>query len=295
VRVVSLLPSATEIVCFLDLQDRLVGVTESCDYPPSVRSLPRIVRSRFDPNGLTSSAIDATVRSFLEEGESSYEVDAAGLLALAPDLVLTQDLCPVCAVSSGDLSSAVTGMNPQPRVVVLHPKTLEDVFQDILRVGEALGAASRAQEAVLGLRERLRAIRVRAKRPRVAALEWLDPLMSSGHWVADQIHAAGGEDVLGRSGEPSRRVSWEEICAAAPDILFLMPCGFDAERAASEAAPLFCRSQSIPALREGRVYAVNGGAYFSRPGPRIVDGAELLAELLDGSSGRRLDYRVVGD
>ena len=284
-RIVSLLPGATEIVCLLGLGDALVGVTHECDFPDDVKRLPRVVRSSFDPSGLSQHEIDARVRVAVERGEPLYTIDADLLVALRPELVLTQELCDVCAISSAAAQRAIARVEPAPEVLSLHPHSLDQVIGDIERIGVAAGAGTRATRESTLLRERLasveQAVSTRPRR-RAAILEWLDPLMASGHWVGDMLRCAGGEDVLGVEGGPSVRVAWEEIRDRDPEVLILAPCGFGVERAIADARAL----ESLPgwktlqAVRAGEVHAMDGNAHTSRPGPRLVEGVEILAEIL---------------
>lgn len=286
VRIVSLLPSATEIVCLLGRQDSLVAVSHECDFPSGIRRLPRVVHSSFDSATLPQNAIDEKVREALQSGRSLYSIDADLLTSLAPDLVLTQRLCDVCAVPYDSVLAAVHKLSVAPRVLSLHPHSIHDVLEDIGRVGDALGASDRAEREVARLSRRLSAVeeglREVSSRPRVAALEWLDPIMASGHWVVEMIERAGGEDFLGRRGEPSVYVAWDEVLRYGPEVLVLMPCGFDVERAVSDSSLLSARAgwESLPAVRTGQVYAVDGNSYFNRSGPGLIDGIEILAEIL---------------
>ncbi|BBL80572.1 cobalamin-binding protein [Rubrobacter xylanophilus] len=283
-RTVSLLPAATEMVCLAGAREALVGVTHECDHPPEVRSLPRLTSSGIDHHGMTSAEVDAAVRS-LTDGSSLYSLDAALLRRLEPDLVITQGLCEVCAVSPGVVERAISGLPRRPEVLSLDPSSLEEVLSDTVRVGEALGRGREARRKTEEFRRRLRRV-ARAvagrPRPRVACLEWLDPPYSAGHWVPEMVGLAGGEPLFAAPGEPSRRMGWEEVAGAAPEAIVLMPCGFDVRRTLQEAG-LLARMpgwEEIPAVREGRVWAVDANAYFSRPGPRLVRGVELLAALL---------------
>ena len=280
----SLVPAATEIAWALGAGDELVAVTHDCDHPPSVRSLPRVTRSTIEP-GSRSEAIDAQVRAASARGESTFHLDAAALAVARPDVILGQTLCAVCAVT---LDQVPRALDPAPAVVPLEGHTIDGVMADIARVGLALARADAAEALVAALRARIARVVARVRdepHPRVVCLEWLEPLFNAGHWVPEQVAAAGGEDVLGRPGIPSIDVPWSALVASAPDVVFLVPCGFDAERAVDEADGLARRPEwrGLPAVRAGRVYALDGNAYFSRPGPRVVDGIELLASLLHPS------------
>jgi iron complex transport system substrate-binding protein len=269
VRVCSLLPSATEIVALLGLADRLVGVSEECDWPPEVRGLPVVTASRVDAAELPSAEIDAAVREAVVDGRSLYAVDAELLDELEPDLVITQDLCTVCAVSSGD----VIGLC-DVQTLSLNPRTLEEIGQSVEVVGERLGAAGRGAAVAQDMRAAIAQLAtLTADRPkrRVFVAEWLDPPFAAGHWVPEMVAAAGGEDVLGRPGQASFTTSWEAVRAGQPELIVLAPCGFDARRAAQEAVGL-----DLP----GPAVAVDANAYYSRPSPRVVDGIRQLAHLL---------------
>jgi len=285
-RIVSLLPSATETVCSLGLGNSLVGISHECDFPPEIQGLPVVVRSLVDATALSQRGIDAVIQRSICDGKALYEIDQELLTSLAPDVVIGQELCDVCAVPQASVLRALSGLHSAPQVLLLHPHSLADVLEDIERIGEATGTSERATREVAGLRERLSRVRHVVQgipnRPRVAALEWLDPLMASGHWVVEMIHTAGGLDLLGRDHEPSVYVSWQELLNYAPDVLVLMPCGFDVARASRD-APLLATHrgwEGLPAVRSGEIYAVNGGAYFNRSGPRLVTGVEILAEIL---------------
>ena len=285
-RIASLLPSATEIVCALGMADALVGVSHECDHPADVvRGLPKLTRSAI-PAGLTSAEIDAEVSSRLDRGASLYVLDEEALAALRPDFIITQELCDVCAVSFGEVCRASTRLPGDPRVISLAPPTLTAIFDDVQIVSAAIGIPERGQALAATLRARVaRVSEVVAahavSRPRVYAMEWLDPPFAAGHWVPEMIAAAGGEEVLGRAGQPSFRVTWEAVLAARPEIVLLIPCGYDAEAAQREwdALPKPAGWETIPAVRNGRVYAVDANSYCSRPAPRVVDGIEQLARL----------------
>ncbi len=283
-RIASLVPAGTEIVCALGAGDELVAVTHDCDHPGYVRALPRLTRTTI-PEGASSGDIDGLVRAAGERGESTFHLDGDALRAARPDVIVGQTICRVCAVTFEQLPASLP---VPPTVVPLQATSLEGVFADILHVGEALGLAERAVRLVEGLRARVAAVSRAvegAPRPRVVCLEWTDPLFQGGHWVPEQVHAAGGTDLLGVPGERSRELTWDEVVAVDPDVLVVMPCGFGIERAVAEAATLAGRPgwEKLSAVRSGRVYAADGSAYFSRPGPRVVDGIEILAGLLHPS------------
>lgn len=285
-RIASLLPSATEIVCALGLGDRLVGVSHACDYPPDVVVKPRLTRPRVNLDGLTSGEVDAAVRQALREFGSVYAVDLDQLSALAPDLVLTQGVCDVCAVPARQAAEAAALLDGVPAVLSLDAHTLDAVRDGILAVGRAAGAIARARALADAIAARLAAVRARrsGRRPRVLALEWLDPPFVPGHWVPELIDLAGGTLVAGTAGRPSRAVAWGDVAGADPDVLLVMPCGFglDAARAGAAAHAGALRRVAPRAIRAGRAYAVDAAAYFSRPGPRVAEAAELLAALLAG-------------
>ncbi|MFQ3661885.1 MAG: cobalamin-binding protein [Chloroflexaceae bacterium] len=286
-RIVSLLPSTTEIAFALGLGDHVVAVTHECDYPPEARQRPVITSSVLDHHNATSAEIDAAVRGQLRDGISIYHLNTALLEELQPDLVLTQALCDVCAVSFGVVERAVAEVGAAPRILSLEPTDLEGVFGSILAVGHATGQRARAVELVAQLRARVERVRERAaavtSRPRVAFLEWLDPPFGPGHWLPELIELAGGYAGFGAPGEPSRRVAWSEVVAFAPEVMVLAPCGFDLERTVREALAALPQRpgwETLPAVRSGRVFAVDANSYFSRPGPRVVDSLELLARLV---------------
>ncbi|HLZ47694.1 MAG TPA: ABC transporter substrate-binding protein [Candidatus Limnocylindria bacterium] len=280
-RIASLVPAGTEIAYALGAGHDLVAVTHDCDFPPAARKLPRLTRSTIAP-GSGSFAIDAQVRAAVERGESTFHLDAAALAAARPDVLLGQTLCAVCAVTVEQLPAS---MDPAPVVVPLDGLSLEGIFADIDRVGVALGRRDAAARLVADLRTRIAHVGfliAGASRPRVACLEWLAPLFNAGHWVPEQVALAGGHDVLGTPLVPSIDVPFERLREVDPEYLFLLPCGFDADRALAEARVLTDRPDwtELRAVRDGRTWVLDGNAYFSRPGPRVVDGIELLASLL---------------
>jgi iron complex transport system substrate-binding protein len=285
VRIASLLPSATEIVCALGLEEALVAVSHSCDFAGRVESLPRVTRTRV-PRGAPSSEIDAVVRDCLHRGESLYQLDEALLESLRPDLIVTQALCEVCAVGPAEVDRAVPALSSHPRVITLEPRTLEEVFGAIEVVGEAVGRSESAVALVSDLRCRVDAVRIRsaalARRPRVAFLEWADPPICGGHWNPELVELAGGRDGLGRRGEPSRRVAWEDVMAWQPEVMVLACCGFDEARGRRELDVLRLRPgfERLPCARNGRTYVMDGVRLFSRPGPSLVESLERLAAIL---------------
>ncbi len=278
-RIVSLVPSATEMLFALGLGPEVVAVTHECDYPPAARQLPRVTRDML-PNGLSSAQIDAAVKERTLIGESIYALDADALGELEPDLIVTQALCSVCAVSFEDVRAIAEEIPTRPRVISLDPHTVGEVLGDARTLARATDSNDAAVELVRDAAARIDRIRVAvkdARRPRVVALEWLDPPFAAGHWTPQLIEFAGGEDVLGFPGENSEERSWEEVAAARPDIVIVMPCGYDADIAHREAE---MHRDELATLGAGGVVAVDASAYFSRPGPRIVDGLELLASIL---------------
>ena len=279
-RVVSLLPAATEIVCALGAGDWLVGVSHECDYPPAVRGLPRVTRTSLDASR-PSAQIDAAVAA-AQSGTPAITIDAALLRQLAPDVVIGQAVCDVCAVGMADLAGATHGLDRPPVTVTLHAHTLDGVYHDIRRVGAALELADEADEVVAGLQYRMRRLTRRGpqRRPRVLVLEWLDPPYVAGHWVPELVAAAGGEDVAAHAGDRSTARPWPELRALAPDVVLVAPCGFDVPRARRELAAV--RDPDALALFQHRMAFVDGNAYTSRPGPRLADGAARIAALIAG-------------
>jgi iron complex transport system substrate-binding protein len=278
-RIVSLVPSATEMLFALGLGADVVGVTHECDFPPAACELPKITRDAL-PGGLSSAEIDAAVKERTLAGESIYELDVEELHALQPDLIVTQALCAVCAVSYDDVRAIAEELEPPPRVISLDPQTVGEVLGDARTLAQETDAKDAAVELVRDASARIDRVRLAvrgASRPRVVALEWLDPPFVAGHWTPQLIEYAGGEDVLGFPGEHSEERTWEAVAAAQPDIVIVMPCGFDAELAYREAE---MHRDRLASLGAGEVVAVDAAAYFSRPGPRIIDGLELLAHIL---------------
>ena len=314
-RIVSLLPAATEIVAALGLADRLVGRSHECDEPASVATLPALTAPRIDPAGTSRQIHDAVGRALADAADGPattnalYTLDAARLAALEPDLILTQAACDVCAVATADVRAAVCRMSVPTRVLELSPATLADVYADILAVGAATGTLAKAREVVARLRARVasvaylvRAGKGQGRRPgsapadggrpsdgrqdaepsRIAMLEWLDPPMAAGNWVPELVALAGGRDVLGKPGEHSHWITWDDVIAADPDIVILVPCGFTLDRVVAEAESPAIRNRlkMLRAFRTRRIYAVDGHHLFNRPGPRLVDSLEVLAEIL---------------
>ncbi|HTV59282.1 MAG TPA: cobalamin-binding protein [Verrucomicrobiae bacterium] len=287
-QICSLLPSGTEILYALGLGPSVVGVTHECDYPADAATKPALIQPRVDPHA-PPAEIDRQVAALVARGESIYSVNAGLLESLAPDLIVTQDLCHVCAASPDDLASALSRFSKSPRVLSLVPHSLADVWDDIRRVGEATGTQPAAESLAASLAQRVAAVESRSSslhpRPRVLCLEWLDPFYIGGHWVPEMVAKAGGEDVLGIPREPSRRVTLEEIAASGPDVILVMQCGYTAARNSADFSKMCLREtfKGFPAVRHNRIFAVDANSYFSRPGPRLADGLELLAHILHPS------------
>jgi len=299
-RVVSFLPSATEIVAALGYADAIVGVSHECDFPPAVRTRDVVTSSAIDATA-APDRIDRTVRDLVEAGRPLYDVREARVRALAPDLMVTQVVCDVCAVSEDEVRGLATRLQPRPEVVTLGATTLDGIFDDIRRVATALGDVGRGDALVERMRARMRAVHetleaARAPRPRVAVVEWTDPLFAAGHWVPEMVYRAGGEDVLAEPGEHSRVRTLDSVRAADPEIVVIAPCGFDLARAAADAERILATPEWEWA-RDRQVWAVDANAFLSRPGPRVVDGIELLAAVFNPSlfgavippNGRRID------
>lgn len=285
-RICTLLPSATETAFALGLGDSVVAVSHECDFPATAREKPVVVRGSIDSDNSTSREIDDLVQQRLSGGEGLYSLDLELLRRINPDLIITQGLCDVCAVGYDDVMAAAGSLRPPARVLSLSPGSLGEVLSDIARVGNATGTPERAETLVDTLRERVERVAGGVPRdrprPKVACLEWLDPLYAAGHWVPEMVELAGGMDVLAAKHEPSARVSMETLVDAGPDVIVLMPCGFDESRTRKEWAQLkdLPEWRGIPAVANGRVFAVDGSRYFNRPGPRLVDGLEILARLI---------------
>jgi iron complex transport system substrate-binding protein len=279
VRIVSLVPSATETLFALGLGPDVIAVTHECDYPPAALELPKITRDVLPP-GLSAREIDTAVKERTLAGDSIYELDDELLRDLRPDLIVTQELCSVCAVSYDDVRALAEEIDPRPRVISLDPRTVGEVLGDVRTLAQLTDRKDAAVDLVRDASARIDRVRLAvrgARRPRVAALEWLDPPFAAGHWTPQLIEYAGGEDVLGFAGEHSEERKWDEISLAHPDIVIVMPCGFDLEFAYREAE---MHRDQLATVGAGEIVAVDAAAYFSRPGPRIVDGLELLAHIL---------------
>lgn len=288
-RICSLLPSATEVIASLGLGDELVRISHECDYPPSIRHLPVMVEPMIPSHGLASAAIDTHVRQLVASGQRLYRLKNQLLRQAQPELILSQDLCHVCAVTPDQLQDAIGSMPRQPTILTLNPSSVLDVINDVVRIGDAAGRSADGHRLAAHLRDRLdtvhRRLQTISHRPRVVCIEWLSPLYVAGHWVPEMVQRAGGLDVLAQPGSPSRVVTWDEILAAAPDILLVMPCGFSVEKTHAELLQLMQHPDHwrlSPALAE-HTYLVDASSYFSRPGPRLIDGIEILAAILHPS------------
>jgi iron complex transport system substrate-binding protein len=285
-RIVSLVPNGTEILFAVGAGDLVVGVSHECDFPAEARTRPILTGSALRP-GMTAAEVDQAVSAQVGSGESLYTLDEERIAELAPDLIVTQQLCPVCAVSTGQVDGAVRPLPRCPDLLSLDPRTLSGVFADIRRVGGATGRGAEAEALLLNLQARLDTVRARVAgrpRPRAATLEWLDPLFAGGHWVPEMVETAGGIDVFARPGGHSIRLTWEQLQEADPDVLIVMPCGYDEAGAAAQIALIADRPEwrGLRAVRNGKVYPVDANGCFSRPGPRLVDGIERMAEILHG-------------
>ena len=275
--IISLLPAATEIVYALGAGDELVGRSHECDYPARARELPVVSRPALELEGLGQAEVDAAVSAKMRTGESLYIVDEDLLRELAPDVILTQDLCQVCAPSGNELTRALTSLRHRPEIVFLTPRTLAEIDENILEVGRVIGRVSEAEALVASNHERLERVRVATKskpRRRVSFLEWTDPPFCAGHWVPEMIEIAGGDDRLGRPGADSVRISWDDVRAWSPEVVIVAPCGYGL----AEATRL---ARGLPEVAGARVVPVDANAYFARPGPRYAEGVEVLAELID--------------
>jgi iron complex transport system substrate-binding protein len=277
-RIASLVPSATEMLFAVGLGESVVGVTHECDYPPAAAALPQLTATVL-PSGLSAGEIDAAVKEVIGEGRALYTLDEERLAELEPDLIVTQAVCEVCAVSYDDVVEVAGRLRSRPRVLQQDPSTLAEVLEDVTRLGEAVGTAERAVAVRRGLEERLEAVRAAVAeegRPRVLALEWLDPPFLGGHWIPEMIEIAGGESIAGVPGQKSQQVEWADLRGLNPDVVVSMPCGWYLDESCTQALR---HADRLGAFGEARVFAVDGASSFSRPGPRLVDGVELLGHL----------------
>lgn len=287
-RICSLLPGATEIAFALGLGEQIVGVTHECDFPPDAKQKPVMVQSAIDAKRMTAGEIDRKVGELMQAGKGLYRIDEQALIAANPDIILTQGLCDVCALDYNEVVKAAALLAHQPKIISLNPHSLSDILEDILRVGEATERQSAAARLAADLRERIERVGCREpdNRPRVVCLEWFEPLYSAGHWVPEMVALAGGYDMLGKKGEPSTKIEWRQVIEARPEVILLMPCGFDVRRTVKESTPLRALPgwNELPVVKSGNVFALNGNAYFSRPGPRLVNGLEILARVIHPES-----------
>ena len=292
-RIVSFLPSATEIACALGLEESLLGITHECDYPPEVRAKPIVVRNVLPIEQMSQSEIDQAVAERVRAGLSLYQIDESLLREIAPDLILTQDLCQVCAPSGNEISQVLKSLPKTPQILWMTPRSLSEIFDNIRDLGAATGRTTEADALVNECAARLAALSERmsqtATRPRVFCMEWLDPVYASGHWVPELVKIAGGIDELGSERGESVRVSWDDVAAWAPEILIIMPCGFSLQQTIKQIWSVFAPYGSgtgkshffdLPAVKNNCVFAVDANSFFARPGPRVVEGAELLARLI---------------
>ncbi|MFZ0128058.1 MAG: cobalamin-binding protein [Candidatus Dormiibacterota bacterium] len=289
-RVASLLPSATEILFAIGAGDRVVGVTHECDHPGAARDLPAVTSSVLVTEGTAPSDIDRHIHAARHAGSSIYRLDEAALARLEPDLIVTQELCDVCAVAYGEVRRAVRRLPGDALVLSLEPRSIEEICASVEEVGVATGDVDGAAGVAASMRRRVAEVGANhtpEPRPRVVCIEWTDPLMVDGHWVPEMVRIAGGLDVLGEEGAPSRYVSWDEVVDAQPEVMILMPCGYDLARTLQLAPEVGSRPgfDDLPAARSGRVFAVDGSAYFSRPGPRVLHGLDILAAAIRGEPG----------
>lgn len=278
-RIASLVPAATEMLFALGMGDDVVAVSHECDFPPEAEGIPRVTHALL-PDGLEAAELDRAVRNLSEEGRGLYEVDETRLRTLAPELIVTQGLCDVCAISLDEVTQIAARMDPVPQVVPLSPTSFGEVIGDVRTVAAATEAKDAGVDLVRELADRVDRVRLGVRdvrAPRVAALEWLDPVYTAGHWIPQLIEYAGGDDVAGFAGQPSERSSWEELALAGPEVIVVMPCGYVAERALEEAETY---ADELAELGARRIVAVDASAFFSRPGPRLVDGLETLAHIL---------------
>jgi iron complex transport system substrate-binding protein len=284
-RIVSFLPSATEMIYALGLEERLLGVTHECDWPPAAQKKPVAVRSVLPVETMTQREIDDAVSARMRAGESLYQVEEAFMREVAPDLIVTQDLCQVCAPSGNEVTRLLVSLDTKPEILYLTPRTIEEIFGNIRALGDATGLEDKAERVIADARSRLARVEQKTRsawRKRVFCMEWLDPIYCCGHWVPEMVRIAGGVDSVGREGTDSVRVSWRDVVDFAPEVLVVMPCGFHLGDARKQVAilPSMPGFRDLPAVKNGRAFVVDASSYFARPGPRIVDGTELLAHLV---------------
>ena len=285
-RIVSFLPSATEMAFALGLGDQIVGITHECDFPPEAQGKPVVVRNVLPIETMSQPEIDVAVAQRIRDGLSLYQVDEKLLQELAPDLIMTQNLCQVCAPSGNEVTQALGLLSKKPQILWLTPKSLEEIFDNLRELGQATDRVKEAEQLIASGRTRLETVaaatRTLSDRPRVFCLEWLDPVYCSGHWMPEMVEIAGGVDALGRRGTDSVRIPWNEVLEWAPEVLIITPCGFNLDKVIELTPQLFGKPGwfDLPAVRNNRVYAVDANSYFARPGPRVVDGTELLAHLI---------------
>ena len=297
-RICSFLPSNTEILFMLGLGPNIVGVTHECDYPPDALQIPNVVNSFVKPKELSSPEIDRVIKENREAGKSTYFVDLENLRAARPDIIITQELCEVCAVTGNETVDAIKSLDYTPEIISLYPRGLDDILQTIITIGEATETLKKAEEIVAGLRERIQSVKDKFKDerdcPRVFTLEWLDPPFAAGHWVPEMVEIAGGEAGIIKAHEPSREITWEEVEEFAPQISVVMVCGYDAYQTIDEIDSITSNSlwHRTPASKKGHVYITDANSYFSRPGPRIVDGLEILAKIIHPET---FDYDPIPD
>lgn len=283
-RIASFLPSATEILYELGVGDQIVGVTHECDYPDEAKSKPRVIKSSFDQTKMNSKEIDNQITNMVQSGSDIYIVDEQVLRNASPDLIVAQGLCDVCSPTTKEVNKAVSILNIKPEVVILDPHNLEDILSDILQIAKKVGKEEQAQNLISSLQKRIEYVKTRPakSRPKVLCIEWLDPLFTAGHWVPQMVEIAGGINGISVTGERSRKMKLEEVMKFEPDIIVLMPCGFDINRIRVEYSKLASDSQwkLIQAVQNNRVFAVDANSYFSKPGPRTVTGIEILAKII---------------
>jgi len=296
-RVVTLIASATEIVCALGCRDQLVGRSHECDFPPDVRDLPALTEPKFPVDG-ASYDIDQRVKAIIQEGTAVYRVFADRLAELDPDVIVTQDQCEVCAASLSDVEQALCDWTGRPmRIVSLQPDSLADIWGDIRKVAGALGIDGQGEALVSDLRKRMAAVQAQAtaqvERPRVACIEWVDPLMAAGNWVPELVEMAGGENLFGEAGKHAPWMTWDELAQADPDVILVLPCGYDIARTRQDMPILEAKPgwRNLRAVREGRVVIADGNQYFNRPGPRVAESLEIMAEICHPGA---LDYGHAG-